>query len=253
VRVSSEDPITPIKAVPIRSEKGDFLQLPKVWSEPELCGPQSTLFLDDSELRIIQDLGPAGRSKAITDGVIATMKALEVAAALNNASLDSEVRVDALVREMDVLTAKVAALEEDQRSKRSVAEECDRELASLKKQLSGAQTALEQATVSSQKLAGEKASLEETLEKAHLPGEDEAEDLVVLRRAGLVDRIGELEGRLVEALQLGFDRAVAQLKVTNPGFELNVEGIHPLSEVKDGVIVPPPDPEDDGHVDEAQA
>ena len=57
----------------------------------------------------------------------------------------------------------------------------------------------------------------------------------------------------MEALQLGFDRAVAQLKVTNPGFELNVEGIHPLSEVKDGVIVPPPDPEDDGHADEAQA
>jgi hypothetical protein len=56
VRVPSEDPITPIKAVPVRSEKGDFLQLPKVWSELEQCGPQSTLFLDDSELRIIQDL-----------------------------------------------------------------------------------------------------------------------------------------------------------------------------------------------------
>jgi hypothetical protein len=41
---------------------------------------QSTLFLDDPELKIIQDLGPPGRSKVITDGVIATMKALEVAA-----------------------------------------------------------------------------------------------------------------------------------------------------------------------------
>jgi hypothetical protein len=47
--------------------------------------------LDDPELKIIQDLGPIGRNKAITDGVIATMKALEVAAALNNASLESEV------------------------------------------------------------------------------------------------------------------------------------------------------------------
>jgi hypothetical protein len=138
VRVSSEDPLTPIKAVPVSSERGDFLQLPKVWSEPELCGPQSILFLDDPELKIIQDLGPAGQSKAITDGVIATMKALEVVATLNNASLESEVRVDALVRERDVLTAKVAALEMDQRSKRSVAEEHDRQLASLKEQLSGA-------------------------------------------------------------------------------------------------------------------
>jgi hypothetical protein len=61
VRVPSEDPITPIRAIPVRSEKGDFLQLPKVWSEPELCGPQSTLFLDDPELKIIQDLSPADR------------------------------------------------------------------------------------------------------------------------------------------------------------------------------------------------
>jgi hypothetical protein len=155
VRVPSEDPITPIKAVPVRSKKGDFLQLPKVWSEPEICGPQSTLFLDDPELKIIQDLGPAGRSKVITDGVIATMKALEVAAALNNASLDSEVRVDALVQEMDALTTKVAALEEDQWSKRSVAEERDRQLTSLKYQLSKAQTALEQATDSSRTGGGE--------------------------------------------------------------------------------------------------
>jgi hypothetical protein len=149
VRMPSEDLLTPIKAVLVRSKSGDFLQLLKVWSEPELCGPQSTLFLDDPELKIIQDLGPAGRSKAITDRVIATMKALEVAAALNNASLESEVRVDALVQEMDALTARVAALEEDQRSKRSVADEHDRQLASLKEQLSGAQVALEQATDSS--------------------------------------------------------------------------------------------------------
>jgi hypothetical protein len=117
VRVPSEDPITPIKAVPVHSEKGDFLLLPKVWSEPELCGPQSTLFLDDPELKIIQDLGPAGQIKAITDGVIATIKALEVAVAMNNASLESEVRADALARERDALSARVAALVEDQRSK----------------------------------------------------------------------------------------------------------------------------------------
>jgi hypothetical protein len=124
----------------------------------------------------------------------------------------------------------------------------------LKELLTEARTALEQATDSSQKLAEEKVSLEEDLKKADLPGEDGAEDLAVLRRANLVDKIGELEGSLVDAVKLGFDRAVAQLKVVNPDIELNVEGIHPLSEVKDGVITPPPDPEEDnGHVDEAQA
>jgi hypothetical protein len=179
------------------------------------------------------------------------MKALEVAAALNNASLESEVRVDALAREKDALSAKVAALEEDQRSKRSVAEERDRQLAALKEQLAEAQGALGQAAESSRRLAEEKATLEEALRKADLPGEDEGEDLAVLRRAGLVDRIGELEGSLVDAVKLGFDWAVAQLKVVNPGIELNVEGIHPLSKAKDGEITPPPDPEEeDRPVDE---
>ena len=107
----SKEPVTPIKVSPLRSESGDFLQFPKVWSEPNRCGPNATIFMDDPELRVIHDLGPAGRSKPITKGVIATKKALEVATALNNASQESEVRVNALGRERDALTAKVASLE----------------------------------------------------------------------------------------------------------------------------------------------
>ena len=73
VETPSKEPVTPIKATPLRSESGDFLQLPKVWSEPDRCGPNATLFLDDPELRVIHELGPAGRSKAIAEGVIATI------------------------------------------------------------------------------------------------------------------------------------------------------------------------------------
>jgi len=53
VGTPSKEPITPIRAILVRSESGDFLQLPKVWSEPDRCGPRSTLFLDDPELKII--------------------------------------------------------------------------------------------------------------------------------------------------------------------------------------------------------
>jgi len=61
-----------------------------------------------------------------------------------------------------------------------------------------------------------------------------------------------LEGSLVEAVQLGFDRAVAELKVVNPGVDLCVKGIHHLSDFEDGAIKPPPDLEEDvRHVDEA--
>lgn len=59
----------------------------------------------------------------------------------------------------------------------------------------------------------------------------------------------------MDTVKLGFDRTVTQLKVVKPDIDLNVEGIHPLSDVRDGVISPPPDQEeeDNGHVDEAQA
>jgi len=57
IETPSKDPVTPIKATPLRSESGDFLQLPKVWSEPDRCGLNATLFLDDPKLRVIHDCG----------------------------------------------------------------------------------------------------------------------------------------------------------------------------------------------------
>ena len=172
---------------------------------------------------------------------VTTMKALEVATALNNASLENEIRVNALGQERDA------------RSKRSVAEERERQFPAMEEQLEEVRASLGQAAYSSRKLAEEKASLEEVLKKADLPGEDKVEDTGCLRRADLLDRISELEGSFVEAFQLGFDRAVAQLKVVNPGIDLYVEGIHHLYDVEDGVIKPPPDFEESvGHVDEAR-
>jgi len=79
--------------------------------------------------------------------------------ALNNASLENEIRFNALGQERDALTAMVAALEEDARSKRSVAEERDRQFADMEKQLAEVQASLGQAADSSRKLAEEKASL----------------------------------------------------------------------------------------------
>jgi len=105
VKIPSKEPVTPIKATPLCLESGDFLHLPKVWSKPDRCGPQATLFLDDPH-----NLGPAGRSKAITKVVIATIKAMEVATSLNNTSLESEICVNVLAQERDALTARVAAL-----------------------------------------------------------------------------------------------------------------------------------------------
>ena len=116
-----------------------------MWSEHDRCGPHAILFLAGPELRVIHDLGPAGRSKEITEGVIATKKALEVATVLNNTSLEGEVRVNALSADREALAANFTELEGEVSGKRSVAE-------------------------LSRKLAEEKAALEESLNKAELPG-----------------------------------------------------------------------------------
>ena len=57
VETPSKEPVMPIKATSLRSESGDFLQLPKLWSEPDRCGLNATLFLDDPKLRVIHDCG----------------------------------------------------------------------------------------------------------------------------------------------------------------------------------------------------
>lgn len=190
--------VTPIRVVPIRSESGDLLQLPRVWFDPDRCGPHSTLFLDDPELRVIHDLGPAGRSKAITEGFIVAIKALEVATTLNNASMEGQVLTDVLVKERDALDAKVSQLEGGAADVRSVAEERDRRIAALENQLTNARTTLEQEVESSSKLVEEKKALEESSKGADLPWEDEMEDMAVLKHADLVERVSALEGSLVD-------------------------------------------------------
>lgn len=87
---------------------------------------------------------------------------------------------------------------------------------------------------------------------ANLPQEDESDDTAALDRAGLLEKIGVLEPKLVGGVEHGFDNVIAQLKVVNPGVELCVEGIGFLKWVADGVIVAPPaEMEVDGHVVDA--
>ena len=80
--------------------------------------------------------------------------------------------MSALTKEWDALVAQVSQHEGDVADKRSVAEERGRQVAVEEKQLVDARAALEWATESSRKLDEEKATLEESLKKADLPGED---------------------------------------------------------------------------------
>ena len=73
-----------------------------------------------------------------------------------------------------------------------------------------------------------------------LPAEDESEDTALLRsRSELVARIQLLEGDCVGAMVDGFEAAVSQLSLLNPG--LNTEGVSHMSQIIDGQVVPPPD------------
>ena len=59
---------------------------------------------------MIRDLGVAGRTRAVTEGVISAMKALEIAIYMNNSSTKEVVRFDALAREKEMLSKRIADL-----------------------------------------------------------------------------------------------------------------------------------------------
>jgi len=60
------------------SSVGDGLfQLPQVWSESGSFGSQASLYLSDPKMKVIRDLGVAGQTRAVIEGVISGMKAFE--------------------------------------------------------------------------------------------------------------------------------------------------------------------------------
>ena len=80
----------------------------------------------------------------------------------------------------------------------------------------------------------------EDLKVAMLPAEDEPEDIAALKsRSELVAHIRLLEADCVGAMEEGFDSAVSQLSLLNPG--LITEGTGYMYQIVDGAIVPPPD------------
>jgi len=95
--------------------QGELFELPNVWSKPDRFGRQSTFILNDRKLRVINDLGVAGRIQAMTEGIIGAMKALEISVVLNNSSTEGMVRVDAVAKERDEALAKKEKLD-DRRS-----------------------------------------------------------------------------------------------------------------------------------------
>jgi hypothetical protein len=84
-----------------------------VWYEPDRYDPQSFLFMSDSKLKVIHDLRVVGTSRAMTEGIISAMKALEIAVPLNNSFTEDVVRSDVAVKERDNVVAMVAKLEAD--------------------------------------------------------------------------------------------------------------------------------------------
>jgi len=99
-----------------------------VWSELGSFGSHASLFLSDPELKVIRDLGVAGRTRAVTEGVISAMKALKIIVYMNNSSTEEVVRFDALAREKEVMSKKIADLETELVALRKTASEKDKML-----------------------------------------------------------------------------------------------------------------------------
>jgi len=103
-RVQTAPSSTPIS-------EGKLIELPNVWLKPDKFGPQSTLILGDRELKMITDLGVAGKSEAMTEGIIGAMKALEIVVVLNNSSTEGMICADAMAKERDEAVAEKEKLD----------------------------------------------------------------------------------------------------------------------------------------------
>lgn len=216
-----------------------------MWSESGSFGSQASLYLSDPELKAICDLGVTGRTRAVTDGVIGAVKALEIAVYLNNSSTEEVVHSDALTREREDMAKRMVELEAELAAAKKFALEKDKMFSFLEEKADSATRYYHELKEVRAKFDVEKKALEDALRDS-LPREDEAEDTAMLARPVLVYRIEELERNLVGASSHGFDNAVDQLKVVNPGVEFRVDGIHFLKYVNNGKIVFSQN--DDGHV-----
>jgi hypothetical protein len=81
--------VAPSRVAPPADE--GLFQLPRVWSQSDRFGPQASLYIGDPEVKAIRDLGTAGQTRAVTEGVVGAMRALEVAVFLNNSSMEDAV------------------------------------------------------------------------------------------------------------------------------------------------------------------
>lgn len=230
------------------AEEGLF-QLPKVWSQSNHFGPQASLYLGDFELKAIRDLGPAGRSRAVTEGVISAMRALEVTVFLNNSSTEESVRSDAFARERGEMANKMARMEAELAAVKEASYRKDNMISSLKKKGELVTRYSDELKEARAQFAAEKRALEDALHDTSLPSEDETENTAELARPALVYQIEELERNLVGVARHGFANVIDQLQVVNLGVHFQVEGIDFLKYVRNGKIVAQ---DDEGHVGNAQ-
>jgi len=98
--------------VPLPADNELFRQ-PNVWSEPDRYGLQSSLFLSDPELKVIQDLGVTGRNRVMTEEIICAVKALEIVVVLNSSSAEGVVHSNVAAKERDNVVAKAKKLENE--------------------------------------------------------------------------------------------------------------------------------------------
>jgi len=238
-RLASSDKGKEVQTAPSRTPIGDgeLIELPNVCSKPDMFGPQSTLFLSDRELKVIDDLGVAGRSQAMTEGIIGAMRALEIVVVLNYSSTEAMIHADALAKERDEAMAKKERLDKK-------LDDMKAELATVKKRSAEDRRILAQVKEARMKLAEGKLRLEASLRDATGPSPNEPEDLRGLSHYGLVDKIVEMEKSLVGSVRQSFENAIDQMKIANPGFDLSTEGMHFLNFVQGGMIVAPSDDDD---------
>lgn len=99
--------------VVIETSDGAMLNLPAIWTGPNMFGPHTTLALTAGESQVVDDLGAVGQSCAMTEGIIGLLKAIEVAISLNNQESEYRAHANGLRADKEMLEAKVVKSENE--------------------------------------------------------------------------------------------------------------------------------------------